>query len=139
MTTTSVTQMESIYDAVSRYDPSADTGLLRRCYEFAAERHAGQLRRSGEPYVVHPVGVARIITDLRLDVPSVCAGLLHDCVEDTSATPDDRMRTEIQGQTRSNRFEITITSLKRSRAVRVGRLLQDVLEIASAMFKLRVK
>src|SRR5882757_3570761 len=99
MTTTSVTQMESIYDAVSRYDPSADTGLLRRCYEFAAERHAGQLRRSGEPCVVHPVGVARIITDLRLDVPSVCAGLLHDCVEDTSATAEDIGRlfgTEIQ-------------------------------------------
>src|SRR4051794_25003725 len=85
-------QMESIYDAVSRYDPAADMGLVRRCYEFAAERHAGQLRRSGEPYVVHPVGVARIITDLRLDVPSVCAGLLHDCVEDTSATPEDIRR-----------------------------------------------
>src|SRR3954469_12662201 len=85
-------QMESIYDAVSRYDPAADTGLIRRCYEFAAERHAGQLRRSGEPYVVHPLGVAQIITDLRLDVPSVCAGLLHDCVEDTSATPEDIRR-----------------------------------------------
>jgi guanosine-3',5'-bis(diphosphate) 3'-pyrophosphohydrolase len=87
-----IDQMQGIYDAVAHYDPDADTGLLRRCYEFAAERHAGQLRRSGEPYVVHPVGVARIITDLRLDVPSVCAGLLHDCVEDTTATPDDIRR-----------------------------------------------
>src|SRR4051812_15000698 len=85
-------QMEGIYQAVKTYDPAADTSLIKRCYEFAAERHAGQLRRSGEPYVVHPVGVARIITDLRLDVPSVCAGLLHDCVEDTSATPDDIKR-----------------------------------------------
>jgi guanosine-3',5'-bis(diphosphate) 3'-pyrophosphohydrolase len=85
-------QMESIYQAVSGYDAGADTGLVRRCFEFAAERHAGQLRRSGEPYVVHPVGVARIITDLRLDVASVCAGLLHDCVEDTSATPEDIRR-----------------------------------------------
>src|SRR5262249_30437685 len=66
---------------------------------FAAERHAGQKRRSGDPYVVHPVGVARIISELRLDVPSVCAGLLHDCVEDTSATAEDIGRlfgTEIQ-------------------------------------------
>jgi guanosine-3',5'-bis(diphosphate) 3'-pyrophosphohydrolase len=89
---TSSEQMESIYQAVSGYDAAADTGLVRRCFEFAAERHAGQLRRSGEPYVVHPVGVAKIITDLRLDVPSVCAGLLHDCVEDTSATPEDIRR-----------------------------------------------
>ena len=85
-------QMEGIYQAVRTYDPAADTTLIKRCYEFAAERHAGQLRRSGEPYVVHPVGVAQIITDLRLDVPSVCAGLLHDCVEDTSATPEDIKR-----------------------------------------------
>jgi guanosine-3',5'-bis(diphosphate) 3'-pyrophosphohydrolase len=85
-------QMDGIYEAVRIYDPAADTTLIKRCYEFAAERHAGQLRRSGEPYVVHPVGVAKIIADLRLDVPSVCAGLLHDCVEDTSATPDDIKR-----------------------------------------------
>jgi guanosine-3',5'-bis(diphosphate) 3'-pyrophosphohydrolase len=85
-------QMEGIYQAVRTYDPGADTTLIQRCYEFAAERHAGQLRRSGEPYVVHPVGVAKVITDLRLDVPSICAGLLHDCVEDTSATPEDIKR-----------------------------------------------
>jgi GTP pyrophosphokinase len=81
--------VQQIVSAVSTYDPVADTALIQRCYDFAAERHAGQKRRSGEPYVVHPVGVARIISELRLDVPSVCAGLLHDCVEDTSATPED--------------------------------------------------
>src|SRR4029453_564423 len=75
--------------AVRRHDPTADVGLVRRSYEFAAERHAGQLRRSGEPYVVHPLGVAKLIADLKLDVPSVCAGLLHDCVEHTSAPPED--------------------------------------------------
>ena len=47
-------QMEGIYRAVQTYDPTADISLIQRCYEFAAERHAGQLRRSGEPYVVHP-------------------------------------------------------------------------------------
>ena len=81
------------------YDPGADVQMVQRCYEFAAERHAGQRRRSGEPYVVHPLGVARTITELRLDVASVCAGLLHDCVEDTSATAEDIGRlfgTEIQ-------------------------------------------
>jgi GTP pyrophosphokinase len=81
--------VRQIVNTVATYDPGADLALIERCFDFAADRHAGQRRRSGEPYVVHPVGVARIISDLRLDVPSVCAGLLHDCVEDTSATAED--------------------------------------------------
>ncbi|HET6280914.1 MAG TPA: bifunctional (p)ppGpp synthetase/guanosine-3',5'-bis(diphosphate) 3'-pyrophosphohydrolase, partial [Polyangia bacterium] len=81
--------VQEICSSVSRYDPAADLTLIQRSYEFAAERHSGQRRRSGDPYVVHPVGVARIISELRLDVPSICAGLLHDCVEDTSATAED--------------------------------------------------
>ncbi|HET6146777.1 MAG TPA: bifunctional (p)ppGpp synthetase/guanosine-3',5'-bis(diphosphate) 3'-pyrophosphohydrolase [Polyangia bacterium] len=91
--------VQEICASVSGYDPAADLALIQRSYEFAAERHAGQRRRSGEPYVVHPVGVARVISQLRLDVPSICAGLLHDCVEDTSATAEDIGRlfgTEIQ-------------------------------------------
>ena len=81
--------VRQIVNTVSAYDPAADVGLIQRCFDFASERHAGQRRRSGAPYVVHPVGVARIISDLRLDVASVCAGRLHDCVEDTSATAED--------------------------------------------------
>ena len=85
----SFTDVAPVLDSIRSHDPAADVGLVRRSYEFAAERHAGQLRRSGEPYVVHPLGVAKLIADLRLDIPSVCAGLLHDCVEDTSATAED--------------------------------------------------
>jgi guanosine-3',5'-bis(diphosphate) 3'-pyrophosphohydrolase len=91
--------VQEICSSVSGYDPSADLALIQRSYEFAADRHSGQRRRSGDPYVVHPVGVAHIISQLRLDVPSICAGLLHDCVEDTSATAEDIGRlfgTEIQ-------------------------------------------
>ncbi len=94
-----MTEVQEICTQVRGYDAAADTGLIERSFAFAAERHAGQKRRSGEPYVVHPLGVARIISELRLDVPSVCAGLLHDCVEDTSATAEDIGRlfgTEIQ-------------------------------------------
>ena len=94
-----MTEVQQICAQVRGYDASADVGLIERSFAFAAERHAGQKRRSGDPYVVHPVGVARIISELRLDVPSVCAGLLHDCVEDTSATAEDIGRlfgTEIQ-------------------------------------------
>lgn len=82
-------QFEGVLAALKAQEPTADLDMVRRCYSFAAERHRGQKRRSGLPYVVHPIRVARIITDLKLDVSSVCAGLLHDCVEDTSATADD--------------------------------------------------
>src|SRR5688572_26585901 len=92
-------RLNDILTKVGGYHPSADLDLIKKAYVFAAKAHDGQTRRSGDPYVVHPVGVARIISELRLDVPSVCAGLLHDCVEDTSATAEDIGRlfgTEIQ-------------------------------------------
>ncbi len=77
---------EQILSSIASYDPNADLDVVRRAYDFAAKAHEGQTRRSGDPYVTHPLSVAGIITELKLDVPSVCAGLLHDCVEDTSAT-----------------------------------------------------
>jgi len=82
-------RLSDILTKVAGYHPGADVDLIKRAYVFAAKAHDGQMRRSGDPYVVHPLSVAQIITDLRLDVPSVCAGLLHDCVEDTSVTVDE--------------------------------------------------
>jgi GTP diphosphokinase / guanosine-3',5'-bis(diphosphate) 3'-diphosphatase len=81
-------QLEQILTEVAGYYPSADLPLVRRAYQFAATAHDGQTRKSGDPYVTHPLAVAQIIAELKLDVASVCAGLLHDCVEDTSATVD---------------------------------------------------
>jgi guanosine-3',5'-bis(diphosphate) 3'-pyrophosphohydrolase len=81
--------IDDICDSVKRRNGNADLDLLRRSYAYAEASHAGQFRRSGDPYLVHPAGVAKIIADLNLDVPSVCAGILHDCVEDTTATSDD--------------------------------------------------
>ncbi|MBA3453078.1 MAG: bifunctional (p)ppGpp synthetase/guanosine-3',5'-bis(diphosphate) 3'-pyrophosphohydrolase, partial [Deltaproteobacteria bacterium] len=79
-------QLDQILSEVAGYFPSADLPLVRRAYQFAAQAHDGQTRKSGDPYVTHPLAVAQIIAELKLDVASVCAGLLHDCVEDTSAT-----------------------------------------------------
>jgi GTP pyrophosphokinase len=81
--------IEAICESVHQRNPNADLDLLRRSYAYAAEGHAGQFRKSGDPYLVHPMSVAKIIADLNLDVPSICAGILHDCVEDTSATQED--------------------------------------------------
>ncbi|HWE29856.1 MAG TPA: RelA/SpoT family protein, partial [Polyangia bacterium] len=82
-------RLNDILSKVQGYHPAANIDLIQRTYEYAAKAHDGQLRRSGDPYVVHPLGVAATIADLKLDVPSICAGLLHDCVEDTSATTED--------------------------------------------------
>ena len=79
-------QLDQIISELAGYFPSADLPLVRRAYEFAAQAHDGQTRKSGDPYVTHPLAVAQIIAELKLDFASVCAGLLHDCVEDTSAT-----------------------------------------------------
>ncbi|HEX8795077.1 MAG TPA: bifunctional (p)ppGpp synthetase/guanosine-3',5'-bis(diphosphate) 3'-pyrophosphohydrolase, partial [Polyangiaceae bacterium] len=82
-------QAEQLIERVRSYQPSADSELIQRAYDYSFKMHAGQTRKSGQPYVVHPVSVAGIIADLRLDAASVCAGLLHDVVEDTLATTAD--------------------------------------------------
>ncbi|HEY1693829.1 MAG TPA: bifunctional (p)ppGpp synthetase/guanosine-3',5'-bis(diphosphate) 3'-pyrophosphohydrolase [Polyangiaceae bacterium] len=82
-------QAEQLIDRIRTYQPTVDSDLIQRAYDYSFKMHAGQTRKSGQPYVVHPVSVAGIIADLRLDAASVCAGLLHDVVEDTLATTDD--------------------------------------------------
>jgi GTP diphosphokinase / guanosine-3',5'-bis(diphosphate) 3'-diphosphatase len=80
---------DELINRVRVYQPSADGDLIRKAYGYAAAAHEGQKRKSGDPYFTHPASVAGIIADLRLDTASVCAGLLHDVVEDTLATSKD--------------------------------------------------
>ncbi len=80
-------RFETLLEKVRGYSPEADLELLRRAYVFSATEHKGQVRNSGEPYLVHPLEVADILADLKLDVVAVAAGLLHDVVEDTLTTP----------------------------------------------------
>src|ERR1044072_3945873 len=79
---------ETLLEKVRAYSPEADLELLRRAYVFSALEHKGQVRHSGEPYLVHPLEVADFLADMRLDVVAVWAGRLHDVVEDTLATPE---------------------------------------------------
>lgn len=74
---------------VRGYHESADLDMVTRAYEFSSRCHSGQTRKSGEPYVTHPLAVADIIADMRLDVPTIVTGLLHDTVEDTLATLEE--------------------------------------------------
>jgi GTP diphosphokinase / guanosine-3',5'-bis(diphosphate) 3'-diphosphatase len=84
-------RLTDIVDSVRGYQPQADLDLIHRAYVFAAEKHEGQLRKSGDPYISHPVSVAGIIAEMKLDVASVCAALLHDVVEDCDVS-DTEMR-----------------------------------------------
>src|SRR5215213_8651053 len=76
-------RFDEVIAKVRSFNPDADIDLLRRAYEFSETEHRGQMRRSGEPYLIHPVEVADILADLRLDGVAIAAGLLHDIVEDT--------------------------------------------------------
>jgi GTP diphosphokinase / guanosine-3',5'-bis(diphosphate) 3'-diphosphatase len=76
-------RFEDLVEKVRATSPDTDVELLRRAYVFSALEHKGQVRHSGEPYLVHPLEVANILADMRLDVVAIAAGLLHDVVEDT--------------------------------------------------------
>jgi GTP pyrophosphokinase len=81
-------RFENLLEKVRAYSSDADVELLRRAYVFSALEHKGQVRHSGEPYLVHPLEVADFLADMKLDVVAVAAGLLHDVVEDTLTTPE---------------------------------------------------
>src|SRR5215472_9669858 len=78
-----------LVERVLAYDPDADEALLNKAYVYAMTAHGKQFRASGDPYFAHPLEVAAILTDLKLDVPTIVTALLHDTIEDTLATFDD--------------------------------------------------
>lgn len=82
--------IEKLYDSMigrlQSYHTEADKGLVRRAFEYAYDKHLLQRRKSGEPYIIHPVSVAKLVTQIKLDEASICAALLHDVVEDTDTT-----------------------------------------------------
>jgi len=82
-------RINNIIDKISEYHPEADLDIIERAYIYSARVHAGQVRLSGEPYLSHPLEVAGIISDMKLDVISIAAGLLHDVIEDTQADPEE--------------------------------------------------
>jgi GTP pyrophosphokinase len=79
-------RFEDLLEKVRAYSPDADVELLRRAYVFSAFEHKGQVRHSGEPYLIHPLAVADFLADMKLDAVAIAAGLLHDVVEDTLTT-----------------------------------------------------
>lgn len=102
-----------LIEAVKAYDPTADEALLNRAYVYAMKMHGSQLRASGDPYFAHPIQVAGILTDYKLDTATIVTALLHDVVEDTSATRDDiaamfgeEIAVLVEGVTKLSRLEL---------------------------------
>ena len=77
------TKLDFLIERVQKQNPQANIKKIRAAYECAAKAHEGQKRRNGEPYIIHPVAVAEIVVEMGLDTDSICAALLHDCIEDT--------------------------------------------------------
>ncbi len=84
-----IVRISDILDQIQSSLPGANTHLVEKAYVFAAKAHAGQIRKSGEPYLSHPLAVAYILACMKLDLPTIAAGLLHDTVEDSTVTLED--------------------------------------------------
>ena len=131
-----------LMDKVRRSRPGDDLELLRRAYDFAAEQHKTQLRLSGEPYLSHPVEVAHLLADMKLDVTSLCAALLHDVVEDTKiplATISEQFGPDVarlvEGATKISRLDLLAPEARQAENVR-KMLLAMVNDVRVVMVKL---
>ncbi len=82
-------RLNDILDSVSKYAPNADLDLIMRAYMYAAKMHAGQKRKSGEPYLIHPIAVAGILAEVQMDVDTIATALLHDTIEDCLTTREE--------------------------------------------------
>ena len=82
-------QLQELIEKIKKYAPNGDIDLVKKAYYYGKEAHDGQLRKSGEPYFIHPIAVANILCDMELDMQTIAAGLLHDVVEDTEFTYED--------------------------------------------------
>jgi len=131
-----------LVDKVRRNRPGDDFELLRRAYDFAAEQHKSQTRLSGEPYLSHPVEVAHLLADMKLDVTSLCAALLHDVVEDTKI-PVEQLAQQfgpdvaglVEGVTKISRLDLLAPEARQAENVR-KMLLAMVNDVRVVMVKL---
>ena len=114
-----------LVEKVRQTRPASYIDLLRRSFEFAAEQHRAQLRKSGEPYLSHPLEVAHILADMKLDITTLCAALLHDVVEDTRI-PSSRLVERfgpdiarlVEGVTKINRLDLLAPEARQAENVR---------------------
>ncbi|SEU19758.1 RelA/SpoT family protein [Stigmatella erecta] len=109
-------RLNDILQRVASYHPDPDLDIIKKAYVYSAKVHQGQLRKSGEPYLVHPLEVAGILAELKLDEASIVTGLLHDTIEDTLATAEEltelfgpEVSTLVDGVTKLSKFSASAT------------------------------
>ena len=107
--------IDEVLEKIAKYHPGDDLALIEKAYQFARKAHEGQMRKSGEPYIIHPISVASTLADLMLDATTIAAGFLHDCVEDNESVTLENIESEfgaevallVDGVTKLSRLDFT--------------------------------
>ncbi len=135
-------RFEALLDTVRANRPNDDLEIIRRAWEFSLEHHNGQLRASGEPYVLHPLEVAHVLAEMKLDSTAIAAGLLHDAVEDTSVTTadittifGDQVAHIVEGVTKIDKIQFANSEDRQAENVR-KMLLAMVSDVRVVLIKL---
>jgi len=118
--------IDGILAKIAKYHPNDDLSLVERAYAFAYEAHKGQVRKSGEPYIIHPISVAQTLADLMLDSTTIAAGFLHDCAEDCEGVTVDSLKQMfgsevallVDGVTKLNRLDFTSKEEQQAESLR---------------------
>ena len=121
-----IIQIDELIERIRKYHPDDDMNVVRRAYAFAQKAHENQLRKSGEPYFLHPCAVAVILADLMLDGTTIAAGLLHDCVEDVEGVTSDtigelfgqEVELLVDGVTKLNKLNFTSREEQQAESLR---------------------
>jgi GTP diphosphokinase / guanosine-3',5'-bis(diphosphate) 3'-diphosphatase len=135
-------KFRGLLETVRKHRPSDDTAIIRKAWEFCLEHHSGQLRASGEPYVLHPLEVAHVLAGMELDSTAIAAGLLHDAVEDTPVTTEDiteqfgeQVAHIVEGVTKIDKIEFANREDRQAENVR-KMLLSMVSDVRVVLIKL---
>ena len=123
--TIDLSEIDNLKNKILSYFPNADIEFIKKAFIFSREAHSGQFRRSGEAYIFHPIGVAEILADLKLDLATIATGLLHDTVEDTGVTLDQiekefgpTVRQLVDGVTKISQMSFRDTHEKQGENIR---------------------
>jgi GTP diphosphokinase / guanosine-3',5'-bis(diphosphate) 3'-diphosphatase len=135
-------RFEQLIRTVQANRPTDDAALIRRAWEFCVQHHDGQMRASGEPYIIHPLEVAEVLAEMKMDSTAISAGLLHDAVEDTPATSEeiaqkfgDQVAHIVEGVTKIDKIEFANREDRQAENVR-KMLLAMVSDVRVVLIKL---
>jgi GTP pyrophosphokinase len=135
-------RFEALLKHVQANRPSEDIALIRKAWEFCVKHHAGQMRASGEPYIIHPLEVAEVLAEMKMDASAISAGLLHDSVEDTPATNEeiaaefgDQVAHIVEGVTKIDKIQFANREDRQAENVR-KMLLAMVSDVRVVLIKL---